>query len=85
MKWSTGETQVLLADPEDRRSFIDMRVLLVRGDMGDGESIPASPRAGLSPRSISKQEPKELGEEEEKFDARVGEASGGKGGWAETG
>lgn len=37
---------------------MDMRLLLVRGDMGDAESLPASPRAGLSPRRISRQEPK---------------------------
>lgn len=42
---------------------MDMRLLLVRGDMGDAESLPASPRAGLSPRRISRQEPeKEEGE-----------------------
>lgn len=51
--------EVLLADPEERRSFMDMRLLLVRGDMGDAESLPASPRAGLSPRRISRQEPEE--------------------------
>lgn len=53
----TWSDQVLLADPEERRSFMDMRLLLVRGDMGDAESLPASPRAGLSPRRISRQEP----------------------------
>lgn len=40
---------------------MDMRLLLVRGDMGDAESLPASPRAGLSPRRISRQEPEEKG------------------------
>lgn len=48
-----------MADPEERRSFMDMRLLLVRGDMGDAESLPASPSAGLSPRRISRQEPEE--------------------------
>lgn len=43
---------------------MDMRLLLVRGDMGDAESLPASPRAGLSPRRISRQEPEEEDEEE---------------------
>lgn len=62
--WASGnsEAQVLLADPEERRSFMDMRLLLVRGDMGDAESLPASPSAGLSPRRISRQEPEEGGE-----------------------
>lgn len=55
-----------MADPEERRSFMDMRLLLVRGDMGDAVSLPASPRAGLSPRRISRQEPEEEEEEEEK-------------------
>lgn len=45
---------------------MDMRLLLVRGDMGDAESLPASPRAGLSPRRISRQEPEEKEEEEGK-------------------
>lgn len=43
---------------------MDMRLLLVRGDMGEAESLPASPRAGLSPRRISRQEPEEEDEEE---------------------
>lgn len=51
--------QVLLADPEERRSFMDMRLLLVLGDIGDAVSLPASPSAGLSPRRISRQEPVE--------------------------
>lgn len=42
--------------------------------MGDAESLPASPRAGLSPRRISRQEPVE-GEE-----AGAGEGGGGGGG-----
>lgn len=46
---------------------MDMRLLLVRGDMGDAESLPASPRAGLSPRRISRQEP-----EEEEGEGRTG-------------
>lgn len=41
--------------------------------MGDAESLPASPRAGLSPRRISRQEP-----EEEK-------GGGVKGGWVRRG
>lgn len=45
---------------------MDMRLLLVRGDMGDAESLPASPRAGLSPRRISRQEPEEEEEEQER-------------------
>ena len=65
-----------MADPEERRSFIDMRLLLVRGDMGDAESLPASPRAGLSPRRISRQEPEEeeeggIKEEREEANKRV--------------
>lgn len=47
---------------------MDMRLLLVRGDMGDAESLPASPRAGLSARRISRQEP----EEEEEAGGRYG-------------
>lgn len=52
---------------------MDMRLLLVRGDMGDAESLPASPRAGLSPRRISRQEPEE--------DEGDGEGGSVKGGW----
>lgn len=72
-----------MADPEERRSFMDMRLLLVRGDMGDAESLPASPRAGLSPRRISRQEPVEVVMEEEeeeggRGEARTREGRGGK-------
>lgn len=66
-----------MADPEERRSFMDMRLLLVRGDMGDAESLPASPRAGLSPRRISRQEPEE--EEGSGVDERGREQGGGWG------
>lgn len=68
--------QVLLADPDERRSFMDMRVLLVRGDMGEAESLPASPSAGLSDRRISRQEP--VGEEEEEVAGGYGEGVGGE-------
>lgn len=52
-------SHVLLADPEERRIFMDMRVLLVRGDMGEAESLPsrAAPTSGLSPRRLSRHEP----------------------------
>lgn len=45
--------QDLLAEPEERRSFMDMRLLLVRGDMGEAKSVPsacaAAAAAGGSP------------------------------------
>lgn len=58
---------------------MDMRLLLVRGDMGDAESLPASPRAGLSPRRISRQEPEEEEEEERKGKGMRGEWKDGRG------
>lgn len=45
-------TQDLLAEPEERRSFMDMRLLLVRGDIGEAKSVPspcAVAAAGVSP------------------------------------
>lgn len=56
---------------------MDMRLLLVRGDMGDAESLPASPRAGLSPRRISRQEP-EKKEVEAGVGVGVGEGRGAR-------
>lgn len=45
-------TQDLLAEPEERRSFMDMRLLLVRGDIGEAKSVPSTcavAAAGVSP------------------------------------
>lgn len=64
---------------------MDMRLLLVRGDMGDAESLPASPRAGLSPRRISRQEPEE-GDDVKGGWMRWGDRGSEKCGWVgETG
>lgn len=57
--------QVLLAEPEERRSFMDMRLLLARGDIGEAESLtsPAAAAAtapiaaGLSADGVSWHEP----------------------------
>lgn len=50
--------QDLLAEPEDRRSFMDMRLLLVRGDMGEARSAPSTCAAvGASLGAISGQDP----------------------------
>lgn len=40
--------QVLLAEPEERRSFMDIRLLLARGDIGEAKSLPSTCIAGLS-------------------------------------
>lgn len=50
--------QDLLAEPEERRSFMDMRLLLVRGDIGEARSAPSTCVAvGVSLGRISGQEP----------------------------
>lgn len=41
-------SQVLLAEPEERRSFMDIRLLLARGDIGEAKSLPSTCIAGLS-------------------------------------
>lgn len=40
--------QVLLADPDERRSFMDTRLLLARGKMGDDKSAVSSGMLGFS-------------------------------------
>lgn len=49
--------QVLLADPEERRSFMDMRLLLARGEMGDDASPASSGTLGFSHAGFSRKEP----------------------------
>lgn len=51
--------QVLLAEPEERRSFIDMRLLLARGDIGEAKSLPSTCATGPSPGWFSGHEPAE--------------------------
>lgn len=49
--------QVLLAEPEERRSFMDIRLLLARGDIGEAKSLPSTCIAGLSASWLSRHEP----------------------------
>ncbi len=49
--------QVLLAEPEERRSFMDIRLLLARGDIGEAKSLPSTCIAGLSASWLSSHEP----------------------------
>ncbi len=49
--------QVLLAEPEERRSFMDIRLLLARGDIGEAKSLPFTCIAGLSASWLSRHEP----------------------------
>lgn len=46
-----------MADPEERRSFMDMRLLLVRGDIGEAESVSSRCAGGLSTHGLSRHEP----------------------------
>lgn len=57
--------QVLLAEPEERRSFMDIRLLLARGDIGEAKSLPSTCIAGLSASWLSRHEPVGEGREEE--------------------
>lgn len=65
--------QVLLAEPEERRSFMDIRLLLARGDIGEAKSLPSTCIAGLSASWLSRHEPVREGwvEEEEKTDQNI--------------